>query len=337
MIRSEVFDEYQLPEGVSAFRILYHSRSASGVDVAASGVVLTPDRPPPPGGWPVIAWAHGFTGIARRCAPSLMRNLNEGPFLSMYVKLGYAVVATDYTGLGTDFGNESVDMQSDAGDVIYSVAAARVAVPRLGRKWIAMGESAGGLAALAVAELESDKRDPDYLGSIAMSGIADAKEFYEQAAREHSTGLLVVLAYEVHTLYPQFQASQILTEKALELYPQVEKACAVTSRDLDTATAQVLKPGWEGMGVVERFFARNVIGQKPADRPLLIVSSGADPAVRLGMTARVVARLCRGRDKVQFREYKSSEFAAVLGDSVRDQLTWVQARFAGRPAPSNCP
>ena len=26
------------------------------------------DRDPPPGGWPVIAWAHGTTGVDRRCA-----------------------------------------------------------------------------------------------------------------------------------------------------------------------------------------------------------------------------------------------------------------------------
>ena len=75
-----------------------------------------------------------------------------------------------------------LDMQSNAADVIYSIAAAHAAVPGLGRKWVAMGESAGGLAALAVAGLESDIRDPDYLGSIAISGIADAKEFYLQAA-----------------------------------------------------------------------------------------------------------------------------------------------------------
>ncbi len=337
LIRSAEFEEYQLPDGVSAFRILYHSRSASGGDVVSSGVVLTPDQPPPAGGWPVIAWAHGFTGIAHRCAPSLMRNLNEGPFLSMYVKLGYAVVATDYTGLGTDFKNASVDMQSDAADVINSIAAARGAVPRLGRKWIAMGESAGGLAALAVAELESDSRDPDYLGSIAISGVANANDFYEQAARGHSPGPLVVLAYEVHTLYPLFQANQMLTDKALALYSQVEKACAVTSRDLDSTAAQVLKPGWQGIDVVEQFFARNTIGQKPADRPLLIVSSSTDPAVSMGMTGRAVARLCRQGDKVQFHEYQNSEFAGVLGDSVRDQLTWIQARFVGRPAPSTCP
>lgn len=56
LIRSEVFDEYELPPGVSAVRILYHSRSALGEDIATSGVVLVPDERPPAGGWPVIAW-----------------------------------------------------------------------------------------------------------------------------------------------------------------------------------------------------------------------------------------------------------------------------------------
>jgi len=336
LIRAAEFDEYRLPEGVSAFRILYHSRSAGGTDVAASGVVLTPDQAPPAGGWPIIAWAHGFTGIARHCAPSLMRNLNEGLFLAMYIKLGYAVVATDYTGLGTNFRNASIDMQSDAADVIHSIAAARAAVPQLGRKWVAMGESAGGLAALAVGELESDIRDPDYLGSIAISGIADAKEFYETSAKDSLPAPLVVLAYQIQSVYPQFQANQMLTEKGLAFYSQLEKSCVVMSRDPDTIAAPVLKPGWQDDSVVEQFLARNTIGRKPAYRPLLIVSSDADPAVRTGMTARAVANLCRQRDVVQFHDYQSSEFASVLGDSVREQLTWIQARFAGRPASSNC-
>jgi pimeloyl-ACP methyl ester carboxylesterase len=231
LIRSEEFDEYQLPDGVSAVRILYHSHSANGEDVAASGVVLVPDEPAPVGGWPVIAWAHGFTGIARHCAPSLMRNLNEGPFLSMYVKLGYAVVAADNAGLGTNFRNASVDMQSNAADVIYSIAASRAAVPHLGRKWIVIGESAGGLAALAVAELESDIRDPDYLGSIAVSGIADAKDLYKRVSNGSSPGQWLFLAYAVRTLYPRFQVNRVLTEKALALYRQIESACAVASTD----------------------------------------------------------------------------------------------------------
>jgi hypothetical protein len=37
LIRSEEFDQYELPFSVSAVRILYHSRSAAGGDVAGAG------------------------------------------------------------------------------------------------------------------------------------------------------------------------------------------------------------------------------------------------------------------------------------------------------------
>ena len=100
---------------------------------------------------------------------------------------------------------------------------------------------------------------------------------------------------------------------------------------------QMLKPDWEDNGFVRQFFARNTIGQRPTYGPLLIISSDADPVVRTGMTAQAVARMCKERDMVQFHKYQSAEFARVLGDSVRDQLTWIEARFAGRPASSNCP
>ena len=181
LIRYEEFDEYDLPPEVLAVRILYHSRSASGQDVAASGVVLYPDAKVPVGGWPVIAWAHALNGVARQCAPSLARNVQHGPFLSMYVNLGYAVVATDYTGLGTSFRNAFSDIPSNATDVIYSVPAARVAVPQLGSRWVAIGIGEGGPAVLGVAELEHEIRDPNYLGSIAISGLDDLQDRYEHS------------------------------------------------------------------------------------------------------------------------------------------------------------
>src|SRR5579864_9536808 len=85
LIRSVDFDQYDLPGDVSAVRILYHSRSAKGEDIATSGVVLFPDKKTPTGGWPVIAWAHDLNGVARDCAPSLARSLRSGSFLTMYV------------------------------------------------------------------------------------------------------------------------------------------------------------------------------------------------------------------------------------------------------------
>ena len=114
LIRSEAIDQYNLPYELSALRILYHSRTAHGEDVAVSAVVLIPDGKPPARGWPVIAWAHEFRGAARQCAPSVMKNLDVGPILAMYANLGYALVATDYSGLGADSGKPVLDMESNA-------------------------------------------------------------------------------------------------------------------------------------------------------------------------------------------------------------------------------
>ncbi len=75
LIRSQAFDDYDLPDGISAIRILYHSVAATGADVASSAVVLIPRGSAPKGGWPILAWAHPFVGVARLCAPSLMRGL----------------------------------------------------------------------------------------------------------------------------------------------------------------------------------------------------------------------------------------------------------------------
>src|SRR5262249_4407688 len=136
--------KYTLPPGVTATRILYHSRTAGGADVLASRVVLVPYGKPPKGGWPLLARAHGTSGVARACAPSRMTTLFynwEG--LYEYVLLGYAVVATDYVGLGTEGRHAYLDMLSNGTDVIHSVPAARAAVPNLSKRWVVVGHSQG--------------------------------------------------------------------------------------------------------------------------------------------------------------------------------------------------
>ncbi|MBV9725401.1 MAG: hypothetical protein JO299_09520, partial [Gammaproteobacteria bacterium] len=68
LLRQEPFAGYAVPAGARAIRILYHSLNADGGDVATSGVVLIPGGQTPAGGWPVIVWAHGTSGVARMCA-----------------------------------------------------------------------------------------------------------------------------------------------------------------------------------------------------------------------------------------------------------------------------
>jgi pimeloyl-ACP methyl ester carboxylesterase len=336
LIRSEPFDEYDLPHEISAFRILYHSRSPNGEDVAVSGVALVPDGTPPAGGWPVIAWAHNFIGSARQCAPSLRRNLNQGPLLSMYVGVGYAVVASDYAGLGTNFPSAALDMRSNALDVIYSVAAARAALPQLGTKWVAAGYSQGGLAAVAVAEAESEVGEFNYLGAVAISGIAEAQEIFERLAQGPSYRMLVFLARAISAVFPKFRVEEMLTDKAIPLYQHISHACEASAEPELTANG-MLKPGWENNPYVKEFFARNTPGRNPAHGPLLLVSGEADPETPSALTATAVAHLCQQKDRVLFIQYPNLTARAVIGESVSEQISWIRARFAGLPAPSNCP
>ena len=136
--------------------------------------------------------------------------------------LGYAVVATDYAGWGGDSGKPVVDMQSNALDVIYSVPAARAAVPQIGPKWIAVGSSQGSLAALSVAE--SQVRDPNLLGSVANSGLADAQPVYQRFA-QRSNRMLLVLTSTLRALYPEFQVTDMLKDAALPAYQRVTETC----------------------------------------------------------------------------------------------------------------
>ena len=174
LIRSEDGTGYDLPGGVTAVRIAYVSRDVAGEPVPATGVVLLPPGTPPAGGWPVIAWAHGTAGIARCCAPSLRRDLSYGwNGLFLYPLLGYAVVATDYAGLGGPGVHQYMWSRAQGNDVAYSVPAARAAVPSLGPTWVGIGHSQGGYAVLRVPNIDAESARAGYLGSVVIaSGLA---------------------------------------------------------------------------------------------------------------------------------------------------------------------
>jgi len=178
LLRQEHFDNYALPDGARAVRILYHSLDANRRDVATSGVVLIPAGDAPPDGWPVIAWAHGTSGVARQCAPSLQKDIYYGEEgLMPMVRAGFAVVATDYHGLGTTGPHQYINKTAQARDVIYSIPAARQAVPALGSKWVVDGHSQGGVAAWGVAEMETSLQDPNYLGAVSVAGSAQMQSW----------------------------------------------------------------------------------------------------------------------------------------------------------------
>ena len=205
-------------------------------------------------------------------------------------------------------------------------------MPQLGSRWIAIGSGDGGLAVAGVAGLEHDIRDQNYLGGIAISGLSDLQDHYEHP----DDRALLFLAYGIKTVYPEFDIGNMLTDKALSLYPRVEQACGEPGTGTKLSASEMLKPNWGNNRFVKQYFSRNRPGERPAYAALLVIASEADPAVPIPKTARVIARMCEQGDQVQFERYADPDPGSVIGESVRDQISWIQGRFAGRPARSNC-
>ena len=59
------------PLDATAYRVLYRSTGLNDEPIAVSGVIIIPAGLPPPGGRPIIAWAHPTSGVVPHCAPSL--------------------------------------------------------------------------------------------------------------------------------------------------------------------------------------------------------------------------------------------------------------------------
>jgi hypothetical protein len=104
MLREEpMLSQIEIANAGLAQRILYTStdlRWRAGI-VPVSGTFYLPKGEPPAGGWPLVAWAHGTLGVSDRCAPSWTgHKARDATYIDRWLENGFAVVATDYQGLG---------------------------------------------------------------------------------------------------------------------------------------------------------------------------------------------------------------------------------------------
>ena len=126
LLRHESF-ERGLPEHARADRILYTTTGLDGAIRVASALVIQ-QTAPPVAPRPVLLWAHGATGIAQRCAPSLLDEPLGGgamPAQQEAIDAGWVVVAPDYIGLGTIGPHPFLVGQADARSALDAVRAVR--------------------------------------------------------------------------------------------------------------------------------------------------------------------------------------------------------------------
>jgi hypothetical protein len=113
------------------------------------------------------AWAHGTVGIADVCAPSWAgRSEPDITYLNHWLDQGYAVVASDYQGLGTPGGHPYLTTRPEAYSVLDSVRAVEGGEVALGlggvqvRRLFTTGAWSGPATPCAAASARPPARDP---------------------------------------------------------------------------------------------------------------------------------------------------------------------------------
>jgi pimeloyl-ACP methyl ester carboxylesterase len=342
LLAQEPFDGYAVKGLARAVRIAYRSADAQDRTVVATAMILIPAGEAPAGGWPVIAWAHGTSGVANMCAPSLMKDAYYGDEgLADMLKAGFAVVATDYLGLGGPGKHPYIDKPSQARDVIYSVPAARAAVPSLGKRWVADGHSQGGAAAWGVAELESSMDDGSYLGAVSVSGAGSLTGFFQFIDDNAGVSMYLPWAAEgIHVRFPEFEPRDILTPRMMEKYT------AVTTQGCwyfgfvnykDTPKHAALMPNWRTNQWVQRWVDENALAKVRVTKPLFVISGEADKTVPIEGVRETVRQACQLGSNLTFKSYPGLDHDPTMIKSTHAQLLWIRDRFAGKSFASDCP
>ena len=157
----------------------------AGEKTVVTALVVAPKGDVPKEGRPIVSWAHGTTGTAENCGPSQLINpaqpLNQYlfiggnswtdygvPAIETFIKQGYAVVATDYQGLGGGGVHQYAVATTQGRDAINAIrAVGAMGLAGANKKALIYGWSQGGGATIAAASLS----EPISQSGTAYDGI----------------------------------------------------------------------------------------------------------------------------------------------------------------------
>ena len=343
IIRSEPI---AAPRGATAWRVLYHSESVDGRDIAVSGVIVAPQgKAPkatvPKGGRPVVTWAHGTTGLADSCTPSKAENVaSKLPYVDAMVEAGYVVAATDYEGLGTPGLHPYLVGESEGRGVLDAARAARALDrTRAGKDLLVFGHSQGGHAALFAGEIAARYAPEErILGVVAAAPAADLDVILPAAgAIKQAAGFLVMGAKGIHAAYPQADPAAVLSPDALAKSGIVEEECvgAVVKTFAGTSTAVVAHNPLEVAPWGDLIHASSA-GNHPAGAPVLVVQGEADRLVLPILSDAWVRKACAAGDAVDYRTYPGADHGSVIPAARTDVLEWLAARAKGDAVTNGC-
>jgi acetyl esterase/lipase len=321
--------------------LLYLGTTTTNHDTAISGTVHVPKGKAPKAGWPIVTWAHGTIGIADACAPSrvAMPAQYDQQLLNRWLKAGYAVVRTDYEGLGTPSTHPYLIGVSQGRSVLDMVRAARKLDRTLGKKVVVAGHSQGGHAALWAGSL-AGKWTPelDVRGTLA---LAPASHLGEQAgllgaltSPSSLSGLAAMIVRGVDLEHQDLGIASLLSDRARVLFPQVDEVCLGDLTETDSfgglAPSELFRPGVDLAPTIAALNQNDPETLKIRS-PVQLEQGTADTTVLPLFTNQLAPKLKANGVKLTYKTYPGVDHAgAVLNTkAAADATKFVKKQLGG--------
>lgn len=341
-------------------RILYSSTDGfdSTTPIVVSGAIFIPKGKAPDGGWPIVAWAHGTVGLADICAPSWAgRSWRDVLYLNRWLSEGFAIVATDYQGLGVPGPHPLINIPAISYGVLDSVRAALKHYPELANKVVIVGQSQGGAAAFGAAAYA-----PTYAPDVGVKGAVGTGVIYRRASNQPplpSASLPAephvvdsALAYGIYGFLvaqqhnPSLQASDLFTEKAAALVNQARSSCLtglmndVVTAGLTRANTYLEKPSARYQqflaGADERADRYSVYPTLTLAVPIFIGTGAADITPAAVNQLALIRDACAAGSTVEGHLYAGLGHSATVNASLVDSIPFAKKVIAGETIKPVC-
>lgn len=336
---------------VAAYMIQFTSVGIDGAPVPATGFIALPSAKAC-SRFNLIAYAHGTTGLFRGCARSTYTNFFDYEGWMLAVLAGYAVVATDYSGLGNNYTEHMYGTKAQAYDVFYSVRAAQKAFPsQLSKDWVTVGHSQGGGAVwqLSEDELVQDSNS-GYLGGVT---IAPPTKLYDQFAatleelRNNNTGgssilgLVPSVIISLERFSPGYDAPLLTTEAKERIkLAEIGQLClyAISGLVSDLPPTRVFLDLYNTEdAVMQEFQEKSSPAQGArASQPLLVIHGSADGLIPPASSKAAFDDSCGYGNLLHRTVYEGWEHTTVVKGSSEEWLQFADDRFEGRDFGSKC-
>lgn len=323
----------------AAYQHLYGTTNQFGDTALSSGAVFVPPGPTPPGGWPVIAWAHGTTGLGDSCAPStLPRSPRDAEYLNHWLQQGYAIVATDYAGLGTPGLLSYLNGEVAAHNIVDSVAAARSTGLPLSRTYAIVGQSQGAGAAMNAAARATGLSAPyglDYRGVVATGTPANIETIYQWAGPgfppiDLPQGLTIYALYILAGLrdaYPDLAINSYLSPDGINAVNHAETLCYAEMADY-LGTRQIAHMLVHPLRDIPNFYGllHTYMGtpDRGYDRPVFLGQGLRDLDVPAPFALSLAAQMTAQGHPPELHVYPTEDHNSTVGAATGDATAFLR-------------